>query len=168
MSFCFSTLYQGFHKWKIFAKIRESYSFVIRQNWRNIREYIREYSRIFTHFREYIHEYSRIFPNIREYSRNCLSIISSFCTSKWRKMRWRKMMEENDNLCIWIKQFLFFLFTCYMYMSWQLNEYIHWNSDVSCRKSKKNLWSKISGKRFPEFVLSIFLWYLSFILDLRW
>ena len=127
---------------RIFANIRESYSFVIRQNWRNIREYI--------------YEYSRIFPNIREYSRNCLSIISSFCSSKWRKMRWRKMMEENDNLCIWIKQFLFFLFTCYMYMSWQLNEYIHWNSDVSCRKSKKNLPSKISGKKFPEFVLSIF------------
>ena len=55
--------------WKLgfprIKNIRESYSFVIRQNWRNIREYIREYSHIFANIFTNIREFSRLFTNIR-------------------------------------------------------------------------------------------------------
>ena len=62
---------------RIFANIRHFTNIFVNTRVSHIREYIREYSRIFANIREYSRIYSRIFVNIHEYSR--ISVNKQHC-----------------------------------------------------------------------------------------
>ena len=62
---------------RIFANIRHFTNIFANTRVSHIREYIREYSRIFANIHEYSRIYSRIFVNIHEYSR--ISVNEQHC-----------------------------------------------------------------------------------------